>query len=577
MDEATLASGTVIANNYRVTTRLGAGGMGTVYLADNLTLNQRVVVKVLRGGQVGAGHEEAQLLASIQHPHVVTVYAHDPALDCIVMEFLDGISLSALLEKGIDRVSAIRVALRVAEALAAVHKRGLVHRDIKPENVMLSLVTGAGSLVDWLKLIDFGVALKVGKAPPAPLGTPEFCPPEQFQRGTAALPANDVYALGVTLFLLITGRFPYEGDVPALMRQHQTAPVPSLVDTLVGLHGDDAFDPRTRVLLEDLDELVQGMLAKRAEDRPTAADVARQLTRLESSFADAGTFVGRAETASYQRLEKVRPRALVVSQRVPEPPAPDVASAVTKERPALEPRRSKVNHVPPVPAAAPAGDTAPELPRQASAKLEAEAAAEPAPDPTAPMPAERASSTRRLQVGLGVVVLALATALGVQVATSEPEPARTTQAASDAPTTTPEPPPTTPEPPPTTPEAIAEPRLDAGAATPELPLDGGAIAATPTPAPALDDPEPLIAPRPKPKPKAVPESKPRPKSAVGCTFTDQSRAQYWSAYDALRKQSSGASKDAIEDLEDELSAAITARNCEAALSALKKMRLKLKP
>lgn len=180
-EDRPLEPGTIVANNYQVAERLGAGGMGTVYLANNVTLSQRVVVKVLRGSAQGAGQEEAQIMANLQHPNVVTVYAHDPALDCIVMEFLDGASLSAVLEKGIDRVNAIRVALAVAEALAAVHRRGLVHRDIKPENVMLALnPSGGGRLVDWLKLIDFGLALKVGKLPPVLLGTPEFCGPEQF-------------------------------------------------------------------------------------------------------------------------------------------------------------------------------------------------------------------------------------------------------------------------------------------------------------------------------------------------------------------------------------------------------------
>lgn len=290
--ERLLEPGTVVARNYRVTQRLGAGGMGTVYLAENLTLNQRVVVKVLRGEGAGTGHEEAQMLAQLQHPNVVTVYAHDPALDCIVMEFLDGASLATLLEKGVDRVNSIRIALAVAEALAAVHKRGLVHRDFKPENVMLALNQGGGGrFVDWLKLIDFGTALKVGKVPTVLLGTPEFCGPEQFHT-EAALPANDVYALGVTIFLMMTGVFPFDGPRDDLARAQHEDPPPQLIDTLVGRYGKKAFDPRTLALLEDLGELLQQMLAKVPSERPTAHEVARRLTRLESSFAEAGTYVG---------------------------------------------------------------------------------------------------------------------------------------------------------------------------------------------------------------------------------------------------------------------------------------------
>jgi serine/threonine-protein kinase len=462
MEEASLASGTIVANNYRVTTPLGAGGMGTVYLADNLTLKQRVVVKVLRGAQVGAGHEEAQLLASMQHPNVVTVYAHDPAHDLIVMEYLDGTSLSKLLERGIDRVNAIRVGLTVAEALAAVHKRGLVHRDIKPDNVMLALNTSGGRLVDWLKLIDFGTALKVGKAPPSPIGTPEFCPPEQFQAGTPAHPANDVYALGVTLFLLLTGRFPYEGEPAALYRQHSTAPRPQLVETLVGLHGDAAFDPRTRALLEDLDDLLQRMMAVRLEERPTASDVARTLTRLESSFADAGTYVGSvsANTATFQSLAPVRQRALVTAGRnapVASPAGTPISERDTQERPAHDPRRRRSSAgTPAVPdASSPTTErTATLLEREAS-PTERSATLPEAPGmpsgsrlPTAHEMAandDDGGKTRKLQLILGAVVMLLALALGVQILTSTPgegpakPPAVTTPPPVATPTPTPEP------------------------------------------------------------------------------------------------------------------------------------------
>ena len=368
-----LEPGTIIANNYRVTTRLGAGGMGTVYLAENVTLNQKVVVKVLRGGAQGAGQEEAQIMANLQHPNIVTVYAHDPALDCIVMEFLDGASLSTLLEKGIDRVNAIRIALAVAEALAAVHKRGLVHRDIKPENVMLALNLGGGGgrLVDWLKLIDFGLALKTGKLPQVLLGTPEFCGPEQFLIEEAAHPANDVYALGVTIFLMMTGVFPFDGPREELPHLHFNQPPPRLLEALVSRFGADSFDPRTHALLEDLDELLQQMLAKAVADRPTAQEVARRLIRLESSFAEAGTYVGSAS----------QPIALVTE-----------ATGASR-------RRSGTAVLSQAPRATPFNDTAA---TQTVATLSDEAVA-----------ARQPKSNRGLIIALSLLVLALAAGVGV--------------------------------------------------------------------------------------------------------------------------------------------------------------------
>jgi serine/threonine-protein kinase len=333
-----LSPGDLVANNYRVTERLGAGGMGTVYLAENVTLSQRVVVKVLRGGQAGAGQEEAQMLADLQHPNVVTVFAHDPKLDCIVMEFLDGASLASLLEKGVDRVNAIRIGIAIADALAAVHRRGLVHRDIKPENVMLALNAGGGRLVDWLKLIDFGLALKEGKQPEVLLGTPEYCAPEQFYTQEPAHPGNDVYSLGVVLFQMLTGTLPFDGTAQELPAMHVQRPPPSLLER-VRLQPGLKLDARTVALLEDLDELVQQMMAKGVGQRPTAPDVARRLTRLENSFSEAGTFVGSMDgPISIADLPQVprRRSAVAVLSRATKPPVPKGGTTSTTA-PALQP------------------------------------------------------------------------------------------------------------------------------------------------------------------------------------------------------------------------------------------------
>ena len=532
-----LEPGTIIANNYRVAARLGAGGMGTVYLAENVTLSQRVVVKVLRGGAQGAGQEEAQMLANLQHPNVVTVYAHDPALDCIVMEFLDGSSLSTLLEKGIDRVNALRVALAVAEALAAVHKRGLVHRDIKPENVMLALNLGGGGgrLVDWLKLIDFGLALKAGKTPQVLLGTPEFCGPEQFIAAEVAHPANDVYALGVTIFLMMTGVFPFDGpreDLPAL---HQRQPPPGLVDALVSRFGKPSFDPRTLALLEDLDELLQQMLAKKIGDRPSAQEVARRLIRLESSFAEAGTYVGSAapaialteHSASRRRRSGTSVLTRAHNAEASSATTPDVQPITAISKPALAVTEDTLEPQEPF------------APRPPSVEL----AAPP-------------RSNVGLIIALGVLVIALALAVAA-LGASPPVEKEQLPVAKVEPT-----------------EPVAPPVTAALLAKPEPSVDAGARASLDAGAAPLTEGEELSGLSPIKKPKVI---APKPPKVAACRFDDAFASNARQTLAQLQRGVSRAKKDELEDLSEGLGDAFRAKDCKAVEVVLKRMRAVVSP
>ncbi len=277
--------------------QLGAGGMGTVYLAENITLpEQRVVVKVLSGGDRGAGLDEARRMVAITHQNVVHVYAHDASHDCVVMEHLDGEALSARMEasgakEALGVLECVRIGVPVAEALAAIHAKGLVHRDVKPANIMLSPLKSGRRGVEWLKVIDFGLALSVGKQAAQPAGTPEYVPPEQY-RNEPAHPANDVYALGAVLFELLAGRLPYvAATAPEVLRMHLDAPVPRLLEVR---DTGDVQDEKTLRTLQALDELLYSMLARDVKSRPSASDVARELVRLESAFATSGTYVGPA-------------------------------------------------------------------------------------------------------------------------------------------------------------------------------------------------------------------------------------------------------------------------------------------
>jgi hypothetical protein len=207
---------------------LGSGGFGDVMLARHDASGTQVAIKYLRR-ELLADPEfaelfraEAAVLASLDDPNVVRLYEYveSPSGAAIVMELVEGTSLREILDRqGRTTAEAALVVLQGSLlGLAAAHRRGVVHRDYKPENV---LVDGAGAS----KLTDFGIAARAGQVP-IPAGTLAYAPPEQFA-GSPASPATDVYAATATFYECLTGRPPFTGTTTeALMRQHQTEPVP---------------------------------------------------------------------------------------------------------------------------------------------------------------------------------------------------------------------------------------------------------------------------------------------------------------------------------------------------------------
>lgn len=211
--------GRKLAGRYQVVERLGAGGMGVVYRAEDTWLGRTVAIKVLRP-ELSADAEfvrrfrrEAKAAACLSHPNIVSLFdvGSDGDLQYLVMEYVPGHTLEERLGQGpLPPEEAVRVASLVAAALEHAHSHDVIHRDIKPQNILLA----PGGQV---KVTDFGIA-RAGVAstvthPGAIVGSVHYLAPEQVQ-GAPGDRQADVYALGVVMYRMLTGRLPFEGDNP---------------------------------------------------------------------------------------------------------------------------------------------------------------------------------------------------------------------------------------------------------------------------------------------------------------------------------------------------------------------------
>ena len=209
-----------LSTRYRLEQEIGAGGMATVYLAEDIRHDRRVALKVLRpelAAVIGAERflAEIKLTANLQHPHILPLFDSGEADSFLfyVMPFVEGESLRDRLnrEKQLPVDEAIRLAAEVASALDYAHRHGVVHRDIKPENILLH---------DGRALVaDFGIALAASKASGArmtetgmSLGTPHYMSPEQAMGEREITARSDVYALGAVLYEMLTGDPPFTGS-----------------------------------------------------------------------------------------------------------------------------------------------------------------------------------------------------------------------------------------------------------------------------------------------------------------------------------------------------------------------------
>ena len=260
--------------NYKIVRAIGEGGMGTVYLAEHPMIGKRVAVKMLRPdlgtdpGLVSRFFQEARAVNEIRHPNIVDISDFGKTEDGIVyfvMELLEGRSLRDRLnaEGPLPIDDAVTISRQVCDALAAAHRAGIVHRDLKPDNIFL-LADPTGALRS--KLFDFGVAKLLGEQEKqvghktiagSVVGTPFYMSPEQAlcQEVTAAA---DIYAMGVVMFEMVTGRVPFAAEQLVLLLNailKEPAPpasqfrpdVPAFLDRLIlrCLEKDPGARPRT--------------------------------------------------------------------------------------------------------------------------------------------------------------------------------------------------------------------------------------------------------------------------------------------------------------------------------------------
>jgi len=285
--------------NYRVIRLLGSGGMGKVFLAEDLTLRRSVALKVMclpHGEDLLSGWErflrEARALAAINHQNLVTVYqtGQDHGTIFLAMELLEGETLDARIrrEAPLEASELVWIAEEIATGLAAIHERGLIHRDIKPSNIWLLSSTSQDTEpleeedntspvrpVSRVKILDFGLVREVHgdtqlTEAGVVVGTPAYMSPEQ-ARGRALDHRTDLFSFGCVLYAMATGRAPFEASTPLAQAAALAADEPIYAQKL------------NPAIPSQLANLIAELLAKNPENRPaSASEVIDRLRRIRN-------------------------------------------------------------------------------------------------------------------------------------------------------------------------------------------------------------------------------------------------------------------------------------------------------
>jgi serine/threonine-protein kinase len=301
--------GTLVAGRYHIEAPLGEGGMAVVYRARNALVDRPVAIKIMhpRVSRDPSLRErfrrEAKNAAALAHPNIIEIHDYGETEDgtpYLVMELLEGATLDKMIAQGPMPVAQVcTLGLDIARGLARAHDFQVIHRDLKPENVFVHRVSSQRL---GAKILDFGIARSMydtrltsaGQI----FGTPQYMAPEQVTSIDAG-PAADLYALGVMLFEMLTGRLPFSAsEITGFLLHHLQTPPPRPSELVPNV-------PRR------LDELILRLLAKKPEDRPVDAhEVEKELAALAPAEAVADVSLGHASMTQRPAAPTLPPVAL---------------------------------------------------------------------------------------------------------------------------------------------------------------------------------------------------------------------------------------------------------------------------